>query len=153
MPCAAPRPPCPPCRRGLTLIELLIGIAIAAVLAALSYPAYQSAILTLRRGEALTLLAQCQLAQERHRSNHPAFATLAQLGIPTLSPSGRYLLSETPPGPGGYSLHATAQGAQAADARCRHLRLQVEGLQTTWASGPDSTVGNTDRDNRRCWGR
>lgn len=153
MSCAVPCPPCLRGRRGLTLIELLVGIAVAGVLAALSYPAYQTAMLTLRRGEVLTLFAQCQLAQERHRSNHPGFATLAQLGIPNLSPSGRYLLSETPPGPGGYTLQATAQGAQAADARCRHLRLQVDGLQTTWASGPDSTVANTDRDNRRCWGR
>lgn len=150
---AAQRQPSPPRQGGLTLIELLVGVAIAAVLATLSYPAYQAAILSLRRSEALTLFAQCQLAQERYRSNHPGFATLAQLGVPTLSPSGRYLLSETPPGPGGYTLHATAQGAQAADARCRHLRLQVDGLQTTWASGPDSTVGNTAQDNRRCWGR
>lgn len=153
MPCTALSPRRPTRPRGLTLFELMIGLAIAATLAALSYPAYQTAILGLRRGEALSLFAQCQLAQERHRSNHPGFATLAQLGIPTLSASGRYLLSETPPGPAGYTLHATAQGAQAADARCRHLRLQVDGLQATWSSGPDSTVGNTDRDNRRCWGR
>ena len=143
------------CRRtqGLTLIELVVGLAIAGVLARLSYPAYRAAVLKLRRGEALTLFAQCQLAQERHRSNHPGYATLAQLGIPTLSPSGRYLLSETTPGPSGYTLQATAQGAQAADAPCRHLRLQVDGPQTTWSSGPDSELANADSDNRRCWGQ
>lgn len=141
------------CAGGLTLIELLVGLAIAGVLASLSYPSFQAALLKLRRSEALALFHQCQLAQERHRSNHPGYATLAQLGLPTVSPSGRYQLSETTPAGSSYTLHAVAQGAQAADTPCRHLRLQVDGLQTTWASGPNDQVENTDSANRRCWGQ
>lgn len=133
------------------MIELMVGLAIAAVLAALSYPSVQSAVLKVRRGEALALLAQCQLAQERHRSSHPAYASLAQLGIPATSPSGRYRLSEQTPGAGGYALRATAQGGQAADTACRHLLLQVNGLDIRWASGPDDALTNGDADNRRCW--
>lgn len=137
--------------RGLSLVELMVGLAITAILATLTYPGIQSAVLKTRRTEALALLAQCELAQERHRSQHPAYASLAQLGIPPTSPSGRYVLGEQTPGPRGYTLRASAQGAQAADAPCQHLLLQVDGLETRRASGPDTDVTNSDADNRRCW--
>lgn len=136
---------------GLGLIELLIGLAITAILASLSYPSVQSAVLKVRRAEALALLAQCELAQAHHRSNHPAYASLAQLGIPATSPSGRYELSEQAPGASGYTLRASARGTQAADTACRYLLLQVNGLETLRASGPDNTAANGEADNRRCW--
>lgn len=137
---------------GLGLIELLVGLAIAGVLAGLAYPSYQSTVIRLRRAEALALASQVQTAQESHRSRQPSFATLAELGLPAVSPSGRYRLDEDTPSPRGYTLRLIAQGSQAADVRCRHLRLQVDGFDSIHASGPDAQLDNNADDNRRCWG-
>jgi type IV pilus assembly protein PilE len=150
MRCERARPPFP---RGLGLIELLVGLAIAGVLAGLAYPAYQSALLKLRRAEALAIAGQWQLDQERYRGQQLRFATLGELGLPALSTSGRYQLADDTPGASSCTLRLTAQGSQAADASCRHLQLQINGQQTLWSSGPDARLGNNSEENRRCWAR
>ena len=137
---------------GFTLIELLCVIAVAAVLAAIAYPAYQGAVHKARRSDALAALLQLQLAQERHRANHPSYATLAELGLPAVSPQGQYSLAVPAAGPAGYQLLASAQGAQSGDSACRHLRLVVAGGDITHSSGPDLLNANPDALNRRCWG-
>ncbi|WP_418319334.1 type IV pilin protein [Piscinibacter sakaiensis] len=141
-------------RSGWTLVELAICLALLALLATLAYPGLRGIVLRIHRSDALTTLAALQLQQSRYRSNHPAFATLAQLGIVATSPGGRYRLQEQAiPSATGFAVMAIAAGAQAADLRCSHLLLEVNGEQTRWASGADATVGNDDSDNRRCWGR
>lgn len=137
---------------GFTLVELLCVVALAALLAAIAYPAYQGAVHKTRRAEALAALLQMQLAQERHRANHPSYATLAQLGLPAVSPQGHYSLSVAAAGPAGYQLLASAQGVQSGDSACRHLRLSVAGGDITQSSGPDPAAVNPDALNRRCWG-
>ena len=133
------------------MLELLIVLTVCALLATLAYPGFQAAILKARRSEALASFAQLQMAQERHRSNHTAYASLVQLGLPA-NASGRYRFSEETPTAQGFSILASAQGAQVADASCRHLALQVDGLETRWTSGPDTALANGEQDNRRCWG-
>lgn len=137
--------------RGFSMIELVVVLTVCALLAAVTYPSFQTAILKARRSEALASLALLQMAQERHRSNHTAYASLDQLGLPP-GASGRYRFSEETPTAQGFSILASAQGAQVADASCRHLALQVDGLETRWASGPDTALANGEQDNRRCWG-
>lgn len=137
---------------GFTLIELLCVVALAAVLAAIAYPAYQGVVHKTRRSEGLAALLQMQLAQERHRANHMSYATLAELGLPALSPQGHYNLSVAAAGPAGYQLLASAQGAQSGDSACRHLRLTVAGGDIAHGSGPDLLSANPDALNRRCWG-
>lgn len=138
-------------RAGLGLIELLVVLAIAALLAAIAYPSYQGAVQKARRTEALAWFAQLQLAQARHRANHPRHATLGELGLGTRTPGGHYALSEQAPTASGYQVLASATGSQAADLRCRHLRLQLSGAEVRLASGPDPSVDNADAANRRCW--
>ena len=138
-------------RAGLSLIELLVVLAIAALLAGIAYPSYQGAVQKARRTEALAWFAQLQLAQARHRSNHPRHATLAELGLGGRTPGGHYALSEEAPTSTTYQVLASATGGQAADLRCRHLRLQHLGADVQLASGPDLRVDNPDAANRRCW--
>ena len=143
----------PPARQraGLSLIELLVVLGMAALLAGIAYPSYQAAVQKARRTEALAWFAQLQLAQARHRANHPRHATLAELGLSGHTPGGHYALSEEAPTSTGYQVLATATGRQAADLRCRHLRLQTVGADLRLASGPDLRVDNPDAVNRRCW--
>lgn len=138
---------------GWTLVELAVCLALLGVIASLAYPGMRSIVLRIHRSEALTTLAAVQLQQSRYRSNHPAFATLDQLGIAVASPGGRYRLREQLPGPSGFAVMAIADGVQAADLPCSHLLLEVSGDHTRWASGPDPDVGNDEHINRRCWGR
>lgn len=138
---------------GWTLIELSLAMALLAILTSLSYPSFKSAILRIHRGDALATLAQVHLQQQRHRSNHPSFATLGELGIATTSPGGHYRLHERLPTASGFLVMASALGTQAADLPCSHLLLEVAGADTRLASGPDADVGNDDSDNQRCWGK
>ena len=130
---------------------MLVAMAIAAVLATLSYPSFQATVLRLRRAEAITALAALQLAQQRYRSNQNRYARLSELGLPGTSASGRYLYSEQEPDSLGFAVQAVAQGSQASDTLCAHLALQVSGLDVQWRSGPSPELSNTGSDNTRCW--
>jgi type IV pilus assembly protein PilE len=138
---------------GFTLTEMLCVLALAALLAAIAYPGYRHVVLKLRRSDGLAWLLHVQLAQERHRANHASYATLAELGLPTLSPKGHYALAVAAAGPSGYQLLATAQGPQASDTPCQVLKLTVSGGDTTHSSGADALTGNPAGENRRCWGQ
>ncbi len=137
---------------GWTLIELVMVMTLIAFLASMSYPSFKAIVLRIHRGDALTTLAQVHLQQQRHRSNHPSFATLSELGIAATSPGGRYRLHEQPPSASRFVVMASAVGTQAADLPCNYLLLEVVGTDTRQASGPDDEVGNGDGENRRCWG-
>ncbi|MBY5993431.1 type IV pilin protein [Ferrimonas balearica] len=100
--------------RGFTLIEMMIVVAIAAVLAAIAVPSFQSHLREARRAEALESLIQMQLAQEEHWLEARSYtATTSDLTGKSLN---YYTLSVTTSG-GGYTLTATAKSgtSQASD--------------------------------------
>lgn len=70
------------CTRGFTLIELMIVVAIVALLASVAYPAYTSAILKGKRAEGRAALAELIQQQERYMTQRNCY-----LGFAT-TPSG-----------------------------------------------------------------
>jgi type IV pilus assembly protein PilE len=138
---------------GMSLLEVLVAVAIAALLAAVAYPSYVEQMRKARRSDAITRLALVQQAQERWRANHPSYATLAELGIAPATADALYQLSVSEADANGYVADAAAAGAQEADTTCRVLRLRVAGGNTAFFSGPDPGVANDAARNGRCWNR
>jgi type IV pilus assembly protein PilE len=138
-------------QRGFTLIELLFTIAITGVLSSVAYPSLLNVVQKVRRTDALVAVMQVQMAQERHRSNHLAYGSLADIGQPETTTSSHYTLEVANASSAGYELMAVATGAQARDSDCRYLKLTVDGLNVVRTSGSDATVANTAALNRRCW--
>jgi len=65
------------------MIELMIALIIVAILVALAYPSYIDYVRKSKRGEAQQLLMNWSINQEIWRSNNSAYATAAQLPVPT----------------------------------------------------------------------
>ena len=132
-----------PDTRGFSLPELLITLAIVAILATITVPSYSGLVAKTRRGDAMAALVQLQLAQERWRSRHPAYALdLKALGWSAPeSPDGYYRLRVKHADAVGYLLLAVPTGPQRSD-RC--------GVFAMDSRGP---VFGDDYAGVRCWNR
>ena len=116
-------------KNAFTLIELLVILAIVGLLASIALPAYHRYIYAGRRSDAMNALLQLQLAQEKYRANHPAYAPdLATLGLSGNSVQGYYSIAlAAPDPPSSYSATATPSGVQAGDTLCPRFVLNQEG--------------------------
>lgn len=122
--------------RGFTLIELMIAVAVVGILAAIAYPGFMAQIRKSRRADGVQALAALQQAQERWRSQNPAYGAFSDLGLNALSANGYYTLSISgKPTETGYVALATGGGSQASDkagsVNCNVLTVTV-GSATTY---------------------
>ncbi len=82
-------------QKGFTLIELMIVVAIIAILAAIAIPAYQNYIIRTQVTEGLTLAGSAKSAMEEYYSNHGTWPTSnASAGLANAaSITGKYVTS------------------------------------------------------------
>lgn len=111
--------PCPPRNHGFTLIELMIVVAVVAVLAAIALPAYTDAVRKSRRADAQSVLSEMAIRQEKWRANNATYSSdPAQVGGP---PAGAKILNyysfTTTGAASTYSVTATPTGGQASDTQ------------------------------------
>lgn len=124
---------------GFTLIELMIVVVIVGVLAMIALPAYQDYVRKSRRAEAIALMLDLQLNEEKFRANNPNYAsTLAALGITSTYVSGQVdpahytfaIVAAT----NSYTITATPQGRQASDTQygtpCSSLTINQSNSKT-----------------------
>jgi type IV pilus assembly protein PilE len=137
--------------RGFTLIEILIALSMAGVLSSVALPTFQGQLQKARRADALVTMMQVQLAQSRWRANGTGYATLAQIGVASVSSAGHYTLAIASDNDDHYEVRAAATGAQAGDTACRNMLLRVTGANVLQASGPDASAANPAVLNRKCW--
>ncbi|MDH3414219.1 MAG: type IV pilin protein [Gammaproteobacteria bacterium] len=118
--------------RGYTLTEIMIVVAIVAIIAAIGYPQYQNYTREARRADGHSALTRVAAQQERFFSDSNLYtADLTDLGYgaaTTLSPDGHYLISSAIAG-ATFTLTATPQGPQAADAACSPMTLTHLGVK------------------------
>ena len=66
--------------KGFTLIELMIVVAVIAILAAIALPAYNEQVRKSRRAEAARFAGEMQLNLERWRAENPSYANCVGVG-------------------------------------------------------------------------
>ena len=136
--------------KGFTLIELMIVVAVIAVLSAIAYPSYQEYVMRSRRADAQSLLNEAAARQERWRAQNGSYITataeadIAKLKLPhgPQSEHGYYTL-EIADDASGYLLTAKRAGAQAADSKCGNFTLN--------AAGKKDMVADTPGTVEQCW--
>jgi type IV pilus assembly protein PilE len=125
---------------GFTLIELMIVVAIVAILAAVAIPSYQNYVRKGNRADGRALLQAANLAQEKHRLGNAAYAsaTTALSGVcPTsgtcTSGQNHYSLAISGASATGYTLTANATSSmQLGDSGCTAIVLTVAGTTMSY---------------------
>ena len=122
--------------RGFTLIELMVVVAVVAILAAIAIPNFLEQSRKGRRSEAMSIMGELQLRQERWRAEHATYAATGNLG--TIPTSDSYGFAVTNNGALTYTITATRQGRQASD-RCGNLVLAYNAGsgKPTWSGDAD----------------
>lgn len=128
-----------PGQRGLTLVELMVVIAVLAILSAVAYPLYTEQVRKARRSDARTALQLVAMAQERFYTLNGQYTTdFDNLDLPVALRSGAseegyydLNLSMVNNSVDSYVLTAAAASGkgQAADTDCSALSLDHLGTK------------------------
>ena len=130
---------------GMTLIELVIVVAVMGILLAAAVPSYRGHMLRVHRSEAIRMLLQASMCQQRIYAADGNYDT-SQCFV--ITEHQRYQLTFQPPATQGgtYLALATPKGAQLADS-CGSLSLDQNGTRDI--SGRYAGAG--DASASKCW--
>ena len=132
--------PNPASFRGMTLIELTIVVAVMGILLTTAVPSYRNYSIRVHRTEAIRMLLQASMCQERLNANHGQYNTSQ---CRPASEQQRYRMTYNAPDPQGrtYTAIAVPIGPQLADP-CGSLILDQSGSRAISAPNVDAV---------KCW--
>jgi len=145
-------------RKGFTLLELMITVAVIGILAAISIPSYMSHMVKVRRAAAAACLMEGAQYAERYYTTNMKYdgfegkingtGTDSVLGCKKeLEASSHYAIRATlltGSAPTGFTLAAAPQGQQASrDTKCKTLTIDH--------TGKKSIDGGTAKSVSECW--
>ncbi|AXA33058.1 type IV pilin protein [Francisella adeliensis] len=139
-------------KKGFSLVELMVVIAIIAILASVGIPMYNNYTLRSHRSEAQAeLLSAANAADsfEIRNGEFPSGSDITSFWRSATTQNGFYTLSYCGGGDAAcpnidYEITATAIGSQAADTVCSEMRLEVHGAVTNKTPNSGSSM---------CWSR
>ena len=132
-------------QRGFTLLELLVCMAMVAILASLAVPTWREIVARSQRSDGQSALYALATAQERHRLVYGRYAEAAAPAPPVglglgLSARGWYELSIDHADATRFNASArpAAGSPRAGDGACRLLTIDESGLRGSAPEGPET---------------
>lgn len=121
----------PHAQTGVTLLELLIVVAIVAILGTIAVANYRSHVIRSNRAEAKAALLRVQAAQEKYYLGSDQYAdTLTKLNLSANTERRMYTIQLQRPTADTYTATATAAGSQVADSECSTFSITETGKRT-----------------------
>ena len=117
--------------RGFTLIELMVVLAVIAILAAIAVPSFTRQVQRSHRADAARGLSELQLRQERWRASNPKYlgtdSTAANKTLFGALPTSDYytFVLDSAESPTDFTVKATPIGSQANDSDCNPMKISV----------------------------
>ena len=113
---------------GFTLVELMIAVAIIAILSAIALPAYSNYVIKAARSDGKASLVDAASRQEQFYLDNKTYAdTMAKLGLSGTSDAGKYTIALSDATATTYTMTATPV---TADLTCGNLILNEKGSKT-----------------------
>jgi type IV pilus assembly protein PilE len=100
------------CRRGVTIVELLIVLVISAILGAMLYPSYQQFQVRSRRSEGMAALLSAMQLQERYYEQHSSYLAFSSSSLESEEHGFRWWSGDSAAA-SAYELQAEACDGQA----------------------------------------
>lgn len=123
----------PPSSRGFTLIEVMIVVAVVAILSAIAYPTYQEHVRRSNRSAAQAFMLDAAARQQQRlidlRSYAPDLATLRAAPPADVAQHYDFAIALVAGPPPGFSLTAIPKNAQARD-KCGTLGIDNTGSKS-----------------------
>jgi type IV pilus assembly protein PilE len=122
--------------RGVTLIELVIVVAIVALLATIAIPSYRQFLLRSHRAEAKSALLNLAAAQEKFYLQNNTYTDALDdappdgLGLTTTTENGHYTIAIDDADTEAFTATATAADGQAQDTHCGTFTIDQAGTRT-----------------------
>lgn len=130
-------------QQGFTLIELMIVVAIIAIISAIAYPSYQDSVRKTNRTDGISAMQEAAQRLERCFTTNGSYihANCPYGASDTFdSPKGHYTITVTAT-QGSYTITGTPKSAsQLKDTGCTKFQLTQTGMKTAEGSASD-----------RCW--
>ncbi len=127
-------------KRGFTLIELMIVVAVVGILAAIAYPSYIDSVRKAHRADGKAALMEAAQKMEIYYARNTSYVGAT---IPATSEEGYFAISIENADTSGYTLRAEAIGSQAYD-NIKGFQITETGEKTHSLNGSDWTESGWD---------